>query len=88
MRRDCVAGKQQLKYDFKVQNKVQTTQKIALYLLHFICFCCIITLAEISDKIGKSLRTVKITMKKLQENGIVERVGGKKTGNWKVLRKE
>jgi DNA-binding Lrp family transcriptional regulator len=50
-----------------VQNKVQTTQK-----LHFICFCCIITLAEISDKIGKSLRTVKITMKKLWENGIVE----------------
>jgi hypothetical protein len=27
-------------------------------------------------------------MKKLQENGIVERVGGKKTGNWKALRKE
>jgi DNA-binding Lrp family transcriptional regulator len=49
--------------------------------LRFVGFCCIITLAEISDKIGKSLRTVKITMKKLQENGIVERVGGKKTGN-------
>ena len=43
-----------------------------------------ITLAEISEKIGKSLRTVKYSMKALQENGKVERVGGKKNGSWKA----
>ena len=43
-----------------------------------------ITLAEISEKIGKSLRTVKNSMKALQENGKVERVGGKKNGSWKA----
>ena len=42
-----------------------------------------ITLAEISEKIGKSLRTVKNSMKALQEQGKVERVGGKKNGSWK-----
>ncbi len=43
-----------------------------------------ITLQQIADKIGRSLRTVKMTMKTLQEQGIVERVGGKKSGSWKV----
>ncbi len=43
-----------------------------------------ITLQEVSDKIGKSLRTVKTAIKTLQERGIVERIGGKKNGSWKV----
>ena len=43
-----------------------------------------ITLQEIADAIGKSLRTVKIAIKSLQERGLVERVGGKKSGSWKV----
>ena len=44
-----------------------------------------ITLQEIADKIGKSLRTVKTSVKVLQESGKVERVGGKKNGSWRVL---
>lgn len=44
-----------------------------------------ITLQEIADKIGKSLRTVKMSIKALQESGKIERVGGKKEGSWKVL---
>ncbi len=47
-----------------------------------------ITLTEISEKIDKSLRTVKNAMKTLQKKGIVERIGGKKTGSWKVLKEE
>ena len=43
-----------------------------------------ITLQEIAGIIGKSLRTVKIAIKALQECRIVERVGGKKNGSWKV----
>ena len=43
-----------------------------------------ITFAQISDKIGRSLRTVNNTIKALQEKGIIERVGGKKNGRWQV----
>lgn len=44
-----------------------------------------ITLQEVADKIGKSLRTVKVALKSLQERGLVERVGGKKNGTWNVV---
>ena len=44
-----------------------------------------ITLQELADKIGKSLRTVKTSIKVLQESGKIERVGGKKDGSWRVL---
>lgn len=44
-----------------------------------------ITLQELADKIGKSLRTVKTSIKVLQENSKIERVGGKKDGSWRVL---
>lgn len=44
-----------------------------------------ITLQEVADKIGKSLRTVKVAVKSLQERGLVERVGGKKNGTWNVV---
>lgn len=44
-----------------------------------------ITLQELADKIGKSLRTVKTSIKVLQENDKIERVGGKKDGSWRVL---
>lgn len=43
-----------------------------------------ITLQEISIQIGKSLRTTQSTVKELQNRNIVERVGGKKTGFWKI----
>lgn len=44
-----------------------------------------ITLEEISIKIGKSVRTIKIDFKNLQERGIIERIGGKKNGSWKII---
>ncbi len=44
-----------------------------------------ITLQEVADKIGKSLRTVKLALKSLQERGLVKRVGGKKNGTWNVV---
>ena len=43
-----------------------------------------ITLQEVADKIGKSLRTVKISIKALQENGVLSRAGGKKNGYWVI----
>ena len=43
-----------------------------------------ITLEEVSEKIGKSLRTVKTAIKALQERGTIERTDGKKNGSWKI----
>jgi fido (protein-threonine AMPylation protein) len=44
-----------------------------------------ITLDEVAVKISKSVRTVKIAVKKLQEIGKLKRIGAKKSGKWKVL---
>ena len=43
-----------------------------------------ITLEEVAVKMGKSVRTVKVVVKSLQELGRLERIGGKKSGYWKV----
>lgn len=43
-----------------------------------------ITLQEVADKMGISLRTVKSIIKSLKERGIVERVGSRKNGSWKI----
>ena len=43
-----------------------------------------ITLDEVAVKIGKSSRTVKMTLKSMKERGIVERIGGKKNGSWVI----
>ena len=40
---------------------------------------------DIAIKLNVSLRTVKRVMKTLADNKILERVGSKKTGSWKVL---
>ena len=44
-----------------------------------------LTLEEVSAKIGKSLRTVKSVIKSLTIKKLIERVGSKKSGYWKVL---
>lgn len=43
-----------------------------------------ITQEEISNKIKKSVRTVKTYMAKMQEKGVIKRKKGKKNGNWEV----
>lgn len=43
-----------------------------------------ITLQEVADKIGKSLRTIKTSINALQEKGILSREGGKKNGRWVI----
>lgn len=40
------------------------------------------TQAAIADKVGKSIPTVKRTMKRLSEAGIIRRIGGKRFGAW------
>ena len=43
-----------------------------------------LTAAELTEKSGLSIATVKRHIKKLKENGKIERIGSDKTGYWKV----
>ena len=42
------------------------------------------TQEEIAVQINKSLRTVKTYMAEMQEKGLIERINGKKNGEWHV----
>lgn len=45
-----------------------------------------ITNATLAEKTGKSVRSIERRMKVLKEHNVIERVGAKKTGYWKVLK--
>ena len=44
-----------------------------------------ITKKEISNKIGKSERTVKNRVASLKEKGYIQRLNGKRNGKWEIL---
>ncbi|MDR0970675.1 MAG: Fic family protein [Lentimicrobiaceae bacterium] len=46
-----------------------------------------ITANEISERLKMSLSTVRRKIKKLKDNGKIERIGSDKTGHWKVIEK-
>ena len=43
-----------------------------------------ITQKKMSEKLNTPVRTIQRALKKLREEGIVERVGGKKYGYWEI----
>jgi DNA-binding MarR family transcriptional regulator len=43
-----------------------------------------LTQKKLAELIGKSERTVKRITASLEENGLIERIGGKRFGYWKV----
>lgn len=44
-----------------------------------------LTLAEIAAKLGIDTRTIQRGLRKLRENGIIERIGSDRVGEWKVV---
>ena len=45
-----------------------------------------ITRAELSEKIGLSIRGIEWHLKNLKEKGVIKRIGSTKSGFWKVLK--
>ena len=43
-----------------------------------------ITLEELADQLNKSRRTISRIIKKLQDDGIISRIGSDKAGYWQV----
>ena len=48
----------------------------------------LVTIPEMSLKIGVVIRTVKRDIEYLQSNGFIIREGGRKEGHWKILKNE
>ena len=44
------------------------------------------TAAQIAEKCGIGKRTVERSLASLQENGVIERIGGKRGGRWIVIK--
>ena len=61
--------------------KISEKQKKIILMLKENPYC---TIKEISDKLEVNHSTVERNIKKLRENGIVERVGARKDGKWIV----
>jgi predicted HTH transcriptional regulator len=45
-----------------------------------------ITNIAISEKLTKSISTIERHIKMLKESNLLQRVGSKKTGHWKILK--
>lgn len=71
-------------YD-KAQNKAQKSMMSDReHLLLLIKENPSLTQAELSDMMNKSRRTIQMLMKELLDEGVIERIGSKKTGSWLV----
>jgi len=46
-----------------------------------------VTRKHIAEKLGCSEKTVLNILRTLVDKGIIERVGGSKTGTWKIVKK-
>ena len=44
------------------------------------------TMPQLAERLGISRKTVAARMKRLKENGIIERIGSDRRGYWKLLR--
>ena len=71
--------KAQVKAQTKVQNRAVDDRE---YLLLLIRENPSITQAELAELMNKSRRSIQNLMKHLIDEGVVERVGSKKSGTW------
>ena len=70
-----------------LENALQTAPKSALKILEQIHINPQYTLTELAKQTGYSRSWVAETMKRLQEQGIIKRVGSDKTGHWEIIGK-
>ena len=83
---DNILSNRELRVDFtEEEEKSEVKSAREKEILNILTDNPNVTLQEVAEIVGKSLRTVKTDVKSLQEKGFVERIGGKKSGSWKVL---
>ena len=62
-----------------------TTQKTREKILALIKDSPVITTDELAEKIGISTKGIEWQLKKLQEEGILKRIGPDKGGHWEIV---
>ena len=70
-----------------LESALQTAPKSALKIMEQIRNNPQFTLKELANQTGYSRSWVAETMKRLQEQGIIKRVGSDKTGYWEIIGK-
>ncbi len=78
--------KRQNKGKTTVEKTVEKTKKTSELVIQLLISNPELTLAEISGKTGKSLRTVERAVAKLKRVGKIRFVGPKKSGYWEILK--
>ncbi|MBO5380650.1 MAG: winged helix-turn-helix transcriptional regulator [Bacteroides sp.] len=68
-----------------LESALQTVPKSALKILEQIHINPQYTLTELAKQTGYSRSWVAETMKRLQEQGVIKRVGSDKTGHWEII---
>ncbi len=79
-------GKSKTTVETTVKTTVETTKKTSELVIQLLIANPELTLAEISGKIGKSLRAVERAVAKLKRVGKIRFIGPKKSGYWEVLK--
>lgn len=67
------------------QMPVKMSGKIAEAILQALCMAPTLTIPQLAEQTGSSTRTVERQLKLLQQQGLITRIGPKKTGHWHVL---
>ena len=69
---------------FKRTNAVRKENTMNMKVLELITVQTDISLSEIADRLGVSYKTVQRAMTDLKKIGVIERVGGRRKGYWRV----
>lgn len=69
---------------FKRTNDVRKEKGVNTRVLEIITAQTDISLSEIADRLGVSYKTVQRAMADLKKIGVIERVGGRRKGYWRV----
>lgn len=69
---------------FKRTNDVRKEKGVNTKVLELIIAQTDISLSEIADRLGVSYKTVQRAVADLKKIGVIERVGGRRKGYWRV----
>ena len=85
VRNNIICDKSKTGLQSGLESALQTAPKSALKILEHIHINPQYTLTELAKQTGYSRSWVAETMKRLQEQGFIKRIGSDKTGHWEII---
>lgn len=74
-----------LNLELKIKKQYPKLRKVYIDIIKMILEDKYITQEEIADKLGKNRSSIYRNIKTLRSMGVLERIGAKKKGYWKIL---